>query len=85
MNTLTDLIDLSGKRALVTGGGKGIGAAIATRLREAGAAVTIADLDPSASETAAAIDASFVPCDITDPDELSAAVQAGAGDSGLDT
>ncbi|MDG1846553.1 MAG: SDR family NAD(P)-dependent oxidoreductase, partial [Acidimicrobiales bacterium] len=42
---LSNLIDLSGKRALVTGGGKGIGAAITTRLLQAGAEVTIADND----------------------------------------
>ena len=37
--------DLAGKRALVTGGGSGIGAACARRLAVAGATVTVADLD----------------------------------------
>jgi len=35
--------DLSGRMALVTGGGRGIGAAIVTRLAEAGASVVIAN------------------------------------------
>lgn len=37
--------DLSGRRALVTGGGSGIGAACAHRLAEAGARMTVADID----------------------------------------
>ncbi|MEP1124004.1 MAG: SDR family oxidoreductase [Ilumatobacter sp.] len=81
---LTDLIDLGGKRALVTGGGKGIGAAIAARLREAGAHVTVADLDPDAQASADAIGADFARCDITDASELARAVDAAAGDAGLD-
>jgi NAD(P)-dependent dehydrogenase (short-subunit alcohol dehydrogenase family) len=82
--SLTELIDLSGKRALVTGAGKGIGAAIATRLREAGAEVTVADIDPAAAELAASIGAGFTVCDITDGAQLAAAFDQAAGDAGLD-
>ena len=38
---VTDLLNLSGKSAVVTGAGRGIGAAIARRLAEAGAAVVV--------------------------------------------
>ena len=44
---LSELIDLTGRRALVTGGAQGIGAAIARRLVDAGAVVTIGDIDDS--------------------------------------
>ncbi len=40
--TLAELIDLSGKAAIVTGAAMGIGRAIAERLHEAGASVVIA-------------------------------------------
>ncbi len=82
--TLTELTDLTGKRALVTGGGKGIGAAIAARLTEAGAHVTIADLDQTAEQFAASIGADFALCDISDADQLTNAVTLAAGDAGLD-
>ncbi|WP_082541280.1 SDR family NAD(P)-dependent oxidoreductase [Microbacterium sp. Root166] len=53
---LTDLLSLSGRRAVVTGGAQGLGRAIAERLAEAGAAVAIADLDvQKASDAAAAV------------------------------
>ena len=47
---LADLIDLSGRTAIVTGGAMGIGLGIVRRLHEAGASVVIADLDPGAAE-----------------------------------
>ena len=46
---IEQLLDLSGKRAIVTGGAQGIGQAIAFRLAEAGASVMIADIDLGAA------------------------------------
>lgn len=46
--------DLSGRRALVTGGASGIGAAIARAFAEAGATVTVADLNAEGAEALAA-------------------------------
>ena len=40
-----DWIDLSGKVAHVTGGGRGIGAGIARALAAAGASVAVSDID----------------------------------------
>jgi NAD(P)-dependent dehydrogenase (short-subunit alcohol dehydrogenase family) len=80
---LRDLVHLSGRRALVTGGAKGIGAAIATRLAQAGAAITIADLDPDGALHASAIGGQFVLCDITKQADLTAAVDAAAATGDL--
>ena len=43
------MAELDGLRALVTGGGSGIGAAIATRLKRGGANVVVVDVDPATS------------------------------------
>ncbi len=51
--TITELFDLTGKGAVVTGGAMGIGKAIAERLCEAGAGVMIADLNEEAARQAA--------------------------------
>jgi NAD(P)-dependent dehydrogenase (short-subunit alcohol dehydrogenase family) len=51
--TLAELISLRGRRAVVTGGGRGIGAQIVRRLAEAGAAVVAGDLDGDAARAVA--------------------------------
>jgi len=53
MQSLTQLLDLSGKSAIVTGGAKGIGKGIAYRLAEAGAKVLVADMDGATAQTTA--------------------------------
>ena len=65
---------LTGKVAVVTGGGNGIGAAIATRMAGEGAAVAVVDIDEFGGKRVAAElpDASFHRCDITDEDAVAA-------------
>ncbi|WP_411818643.1 glucose 1-dehydrogenase [Hyphococcus sp. DH-69] len=43
---------LNGKRAVVTGGARGIGAAIVSRFRDEGAEILLTDIDPAAAEAA---------------------------------
>jgi 2-dehydro-3-deoxy-D-gluconate 5-dehydrogenase len=47
-----EVLSLASKRAIVTGGARGIGLAISYRLAEAGASVLIADVDAKAAEEA---------------------------------
>jgi NAD(P)-dependent dehydrogenase (short-subunit alcohol dehydrogenase family) len=51
--SIAELVSLAGRRAVVTGGGQGLGKAIARRLAEAGAAVLIADLKSDLATRAA--------------------------------
>lgn len=52
MKPLAEVLNLSGKTAIVTGGAKGIGQGICYRLAEAGANVLVADLDEPAAQEA---------------------------------
>lgn len=51
--SMSDLLSLKGRGAVVTGGAQGIGAEIALRLSEAGAEVIILDIDGSQAERTA--------------------------------
>jgi 2-hydroxycyclohexanecarboxyl-CoA dehydrogenase len=68
-----------GRKALVTGGGSGIGAAIVERLAAEGASVLVADInDEGAQRVAAEVGADAVHLDVTDPESAKAAM-ANAG------
>lgn len=55
MQTISELMDLHDKVAIVTGGAKGIGQAIVYRLAEAGAHVLVADIDETAAQATAEV------------------------------
>jgi len=68
---------LEGRRALVTGGGSGIGAAIARRLAAEGAEVTIGDINlEGATEIAGEISGLPIELDVTDLGSAQAAVDS---------
>jgi NAD(P)-dependent dehydrogenase (short-subunit alcohol dehydrogenase family) len=72
---------LAGQGALVTGGGSGIGLAVARRLKADGAVITICGrseerLDAALAELGG--DVTAVPADVTDEGEVAAAVRAAA-------
>lgn len=75
-----ELFSLKGKNALITGGSRGIGAAMAHALADAGASICIAQRDVSNTTTADAIRAKgtkveIVACDLTKMDEAKAGFQ----------
>ncbi len=74
---------LEGKRALITGGGRGIGLAVARRFVAEGAAVVLGDILADEGQAAARElaesggEASFVACDVTDAGQVENFVAAG--------
>jgi gluconate 5-dehydrogenase len=82
MNRLAHLFDLTGRRALVTGGNSGIGLAIARALGLQGAAVALVARRAEALAAAVAdlaadgIVADAHPCDLADPAAIAALAQA---------
>jgi 2-deoxy-D-gluconate 3-dehydrogenase len=72
---ILDLMSLKGQNALVTGGSRGIGAAIAVALAQAGASVCIAQRDSSNTATADTIRANggrakILTCDLSHIEEV---------------
>jgi NAD(P)-dependent dehydrogenase (short-subunit alcohol dehydrogenase family) len=70
-------MELEGKRALVTGAGRGLGLAIATLLAKRGARVAMADLDAASAEQAVAGvggEAVSLHCDVTKPADVQQAI-----------
>ncbi|MDO5462704.1 MAG: SDR family NAD(P)-dependent oxidoreductase, partial [bacterium] len=75
-------MDFTGKVALVTGSGGGIGLATAKALAECGADVAILDFNPALLETAKAEVEAYghkvitIQCDVSKADQVEAAVKA---------
>lgn len=88
MTTIAQAFDLTGRVAVVTGAGRGLGRAISARLAEAGATVVCADIDDTtAAETAAIIEgdghaASAAQLDVTHRADVEALVQRVVADHG---
>src|SRR6266852_4649955 len=70
---MNDNVELDGRRALVTGGTKGIGEAVTARLREAGATVLTTARTPHGNSTSADL---FVAADITTAEGCAAVADA---------
>jgi 3-oxoacyl-[acyl-carrier protein] reductase len=72
---MAEFFSLTGQVALVTGAGQGIGAAVARRLRAAGARVAVVDLDAArAAAVAAEVGGLALPGDVRSEAEVAAAL-----------
>jgi 3-oxoacyl-[acyl-carrier protein] reductase len=82
------MIDLKGKKAIVTGAGRGIGRAICLRLAELGADVAVADVLADGAAAVAAEVASkgrkstAIACDVSSPDEVATMFEKAVADLG---
>jgi 3-hydroxyacyl-CoA dehydrogenase/3-hydroxy-2-methylbutyryl-CoA dehydrogenase len=78
-------MQIKGRSAIIAGGASGLGEATARALHEAGATVTIADLNEQRGQALVAElggNASFIRTDVTDPDTVQAAVDRAAAQAG---
>lgn len=79
---LSDLFSLADRNAIVTGGGSGIGLAVAEGFAQFGAAVAVLDIDPVAAQavtdeiTADGGRAIALGCDVSDHKQVEAAIAA---------
>jgi NAD(P)-dependent dehydrogenase (short-subunit alcohol dehydrogenase family) len=89
--SISELVSLRGRRAVITGGARGIGKAIAMRCAEAGADLVLADLngelairaaDEIATRFGTEVRAAGV--DVRDPDDVDALVVMAAEPNGVD-
>lgn len=89
MRSVRELLDLSGRSALITGGAGHIGLAVGEALIELGATVGVLDLDADACQHRAAVltrsadhEAIALPCDLRDEGAVRGAVREAAGRMG---
>ena len=79
-----EMFELKGKRAAITGGGRGIGAATAALFARAGASVALLDIDANAARAtaerlgAAGATAVAIACDVTDSGQVENAMDEAA-------
>jgi NAD(P)-dependent dehydrogenase (short-subunit alcohol dehydrogenase family) len=86
MSSVRDLFDLSGKTAIVTGGGSGLGLQMAEALAELGARMVLCARRPERCEQAAAalraaygVEAIGLRCDVRDRASIDAVVETAVG------
>jgi 3-oxoacyl-[acyl-carrier protein] reductase len=77
-------VDVRGRKVIVTGGVRGLGRALVEKLLEAGAAVTVFDLDQEGliSLGADRPEVAGIACDLSDPDAVAAATARYHGEHG---
>lgn len=79
----SESLDLEGRRVLITGAARGIGAALADRLAGRGARLALAGLEPDLlEEVAERTSAAWWSCDVTDRDQVEIAVEAAVAELG---